>query len=112
MGRIRTIVVAFIVLSVAMLPVAGVEAYVHSSEMSLVSAQADCCPQGQHCDKHAKGDCAKLPGCELKCSGGFSAALPTPLGLALGPSRSQETALAMRRATSLAFIPPSPPPRV
>jgi hypothetical protein len=111
MSPLRAILVAFIALSVALLPVAGAKALNLSSETSLVSVQSDCCAQGEHCDKQQKGDCTKLAGCGLKCSG-FSAAFAGPSGIVLAPSRSQKTALATGAIGSPTYNPPSPPPRV
>ena len=63
MSLTRTILVALTAFSVAMLPVA--EAGARVSSPSSVSAEMDC-PHGQHCDKHAKGDCANDAACVLK----------------------------------------------
>jgi hypothetical protein len=101
--------VALTAFSVAFLPLAGIGAQAHSPETS-IAMPSDCCPQGQHCDKQAKGDCAKFGECVLKCSG--VSALPLmPGGLAFDPSASPDAPLASGLVTAQPSTPPSPPPR-
>jgi hypothetical protein len=111
MSIVRAILVAFTALSVAMLPVGGAELRASSPSTSLIAAQSECCPQGQHCEKPTKGGCAKLAGCEFKCSS-FSAATLAPSGLTPVLFPSQKSTLVVEWVTSPPHIPPSPPPRV
>jgi hypothetical protein len=111
MRIVRAALVAFIALSVAALPVAGAEMRVFSPDMSFNAAQPECCPQGQHCEKQAKGDCRKSAACALKCSS-FSAATAAPSGLTLVPSPLQQTTLVAEIVRSPSVNPPLPPPRV
>jgi hypothetical protein len=109
MRIVRAIMVALTALSVAFLPLAGIGALAHSPESSIVMP-SDCCPQEQHCDKHAKGDCAKFAECMLKCSG-LSALPLLPGGVAFSPSASPDAPRTSGRAAARPFTPPSPPPR-
>jgi hypothetical protein len=111
MSTFRAVLVAFVALSVAMLPVAGAEFRAFSPDSSFDAAQSDCCPQGQQCDKQAKGECGKLAGCTLKCSS-FSASLAALSGVARLPSASQRMALVAQSAIASSQNPPLPPPRV
>jgi hypothetical protein len=111
MSIVRAILVAFTALSVAMLPVAGAHARALSPDASLSEAQSECCHHGQPCEKPAKDGCAKLAGCELKCSS-FSAATLAPSGLTPVLVPSQKSTLVVEWVTSPSHIPPSPPPRV
>ena len=104
----RAILIALTAFSVAMLPVAGAGARISSP--SSVSAEMDC-PHGQHCDKHAKGDCAKDAACVLKCAS-VSTALLTAFEIAYTPSPLPKLTLVAGIPASLSPNPPSPPPRV
>jgi hypothetical protein len=110
MRIVRAIVVALTAFSVAFLPLAGIGAQAHSPGTS-IGMPSDCCPQGQHCDKQAKGDCAKFAECLLKCSS-VSGIPVTPAGLVFSPTTSLEAPSTTGLATALLFNPPSPPPRV
>jgi hypothetical protein len=109
MRIVRAILVALTAFSVAFLPSAGIGAQAHSPGTSIVMP-SDCCPQGQHCDEQAKGDCAKFGECMLKCSGVSGIPL-TPIGLAFSPSASLETPPTTGLASARPSTPPSPPPR-
>jgi hypothetical protein len=111
MSIVRAIVVAFIALSVAMLPVAGAMARASLPDMSFSAAQPECCPPGQHCDKQAKGDCGKSSACAFKCSS-FSASTVAPSGLAPVPSPEQQSILVAETVRSPSVNPLLPPPRV
>jgi hypothetical protein len=111
MSIIRAILIAFIALSVAMPPLAGAKAYVHSPQGLLAAAQSDCCPDMDHCDKQTKGDCADLAGCALKCSS-LSAVTPITSGAVPHPSPVHKAIFTTDSATSRSTNPPSPPPRV
>jgi hypothetical protein len=65
---IRAALIILVAFSVALVPIAGAKAHALLPEKSAVTVHSDCCPQGQHCDKQEKGDCAKLADCALKCS--------------------------------------------
>jgi hypothetical protein len=101
--------VALTAFSVAFLPLAGIGAQAHSPGTS-IAMPSDCCPQGQHCDKQAKGDCAKFAECLLKCSG-LSALPLLPGGVAFSPSASPDAPRASGLAAARPSTPPSPPPR-
>ena len=111
MSIVRAIVVALTALSLTILPVAGAETRGFSADTSVSAAQSECCPQGQHCEKRAKGECGKFAGCAFKCSG-FSAAAVAPSGLTLVPSPLQQSALVTEIVRSPSVNPPLPPPRV
>jgi hypothetical protein len=109
MRIVRAIMVALTAFSVAFLPLTGIGAQAHSPETSIVMP-SDCCPQGQHCDKQAKSDCAKFAECLLKCLG--VSALPLlPDGVAFSPSASPDAPLTTGLAAARSSTPPSPPPR-
>jgi putative hemolysin len=110
MRLVRAILIALMAFSVAMPPMAMAKAHVPSSDGVLAAAQSDCCPQGQHCDKQAKDDCAKFAECMLKCSG-LSALPLLPGGVAFSPSASPEMPPTTGLAPARPSTPPSPPPR-
>ena len=103
----RAILIALTAFSVAMLPVAGAGARVSSP--SSVSEEVDC-PHEQHCEKHAKGNCAKDAACALKCASVSTAPL-TAFEIAYTPSPLPKLALVAGTPASLSPNPPSPPPR-
>jgi hypothetical protein len=107
MSIVRAILIAFIALSVAMPPLAGAKATVHSS----AAAQSDCCPDMAQCDKQAKGQCGGLAGCALKCST-LSAVTPMPSGLPFRLSPAHRVMVVTDGVSSRSTNPPSPPPRV
>jgi hypothetical protein len=111
MSLVRTIVVALVALSVAMLPVAGgmVRAAM-SHDISVAASQGDCCPHGNSCEKKT-GDCGSMAGCALKCSN-LSGAVKAPFIVAVMPSASERTALIVPGVLSPSDHPPLPPPRV
>jgi hypothetical protein len=108
---IRAILVAFVGLSVAMLPVAGAMARAVPSGTTLVASQSDCCPQGKLCEKQMSHNCGAMAGCMLKCSS-FSASTVAPSGLTLVPSPLQQSILLAEIVRSPSVNPPLPPPRV
>ena len=111
MSIARSILVACIALALALPPVAGAKARVHSPNGLSAAAQLDCCPKMKHCDKQTKGDCADFAGCMLKCSS-LSAVNPGPSAIALQKSPAHEADLVTDNAVSRSLNPPSPPPRV
>jgi hypothetical protein len=105
----RAILVLLTAFSVATLPVAGAAA--RDGSPMTYSTHEECCPPGQHCDEHAKKDCAKEAACALKCASLWAAPLALP-ETAFTPHSSAGLALIPAIALSLAPNPPSPPPRV
>jgi len=119
----RSTIVAFIALSLAMLPVAGAQVRGFPSDGFRMSAHIDCCPHGQPCamqemahyakSDHAKGQCGDHAACGGKCPClGLTAVLSSPAGALPIPLPFMKTALMAESASSPAYIPPSPPPRV
>jgi hypothetical protein len=112
MSIVRAILVAFVALSVAMLPVAGGLARAMSPETSLSVVQADCCPPGKPCEKtKAPGDCGSMTGCVLKCFN-FSVAIVSGVVVKPVPTSAIEPVLASLIVDSHPAAPPFPPPRV
>jgi hypothetical protein len=111
MSTVRAILIAFIALSVAMPPLAGAKSYVHSPAGLSAAAQSDCCPDVDRCDKQAKGHCAGLAGCALKCSN-LSALTSIPSGFVFRLSPTHRVMFVTDSANSRSTNPPSPPPRV
>jgi hypothetical protein len=108
MRTVRAIFVALTALSLALLPVAGVAAPVHSADS--ISAHADCCPPDGDCGKHSKGGCTEDGACAVKCAG-VSAIPLASSETASVPSASAELTPIARLSLPLAPNPPSPPPR-
>jgi hypothetical protein len=106
----RAILVFLTALSVAAVPVAGAMARA-ASPMTYSAHHEECCPPGEHCDDHAKKDCAKDAACALKCASLSAAPLTSP-ETAFTPYSSAGSALILAIALSLGPNPPSPPPRV
>jgi hypothetical protein len=111
MSILRAIMVAFVTLSVAMLPVAGAMARAVPPGTTLVASQSDCCPQGKTCEKQMSHDCGTMAGCALKCFS-FSAAVVAPSGVTQTPAALQRSSLVAQIVTSPSVNPPLPPPRV
>jgi len=110
MSIFRAILVSFVALAVAMLPVAG--GFVHANAatgVSLSAAPADCCPEGKPCEK-AMHDCGAMAGCMLKCSG-VSGAVSAPFAMALTVSANERPPFALQRLLAPSQNPPLPPPR-
>ncbi len=112
METLRTLIIAAVALSLAVLPVSAVE--MRSSmvgDMSGVTTQAECCPQSEHCESQAKKDCGHSAACALKCS-----VLPaTPLVMMNLPSLSNASpkpVVLNERLQARLDNPPLPPPRV
>jgi hypothetical protein len=111
MNLVRTILVAFIALSVAMLPVAGGMARAAMShDMSSAAGQEHCCPHGQPCEKRAD-DCGSMAGCALKCFN-FSGTVTALYVIALTASALEQYALIVPGVPTPSDNPPLPPPRV
>jgi hypothetical protein len=106
----RAILVILTAFSVAAVPVAGAVARA-GSPMTSAAHHEECCPPGEHCDDHAKKDCAKDAACALKCAS-FSAAPVTSPEIGFTPYSLAGSALIPAIALSLGPSPPSPPPRV
>jgi hypothetical protein len=111
MSIFRAILVSFVALAVAMLPVAGgfVDANA-AAGMSLSAAPADCCPEGQPCEK-TMPDCGSMAGCMLKCPG-VSGAVVAPFAMALTVSATERPPFAVQRVLAPSENPALPPPRV
>lgn len=107
----RAILVVLISLSVAALPAAGAEIRAHSPHAWFTNTQSDCCPQGEHCQKQAKGECGKFAACALKCSS-FFASVVSASGVLHSPSPSEKSVHEAENVTSRSHNPPLPPPRV
>ena len=111
MSIFRTILVSFVVLAVAMLPLAG--GFVHANAatgMSLGAGPADCCPEGQPCEKPMH-DCGSVAGCMLKCAG-VSGAVVAAFAMTLTVSATERPPFALQRVLAPAQNPALPPPRV
>jgi len=120
MHRLRAIIVALVALAVAALPVAGVSMSAAASEAPAVSVHADCCPDGQPCAMqamadhamdHGQGHCADHCGGKCLCLG-LTAVLSSSAGALSALMPLVKTARVAESASSPAYIPPSPPPRV
>lgn len=106
----RTILVALVAFSVAVLPVAGGMARAMTPDASLTSPQADCCPHGKPCDKRTD-DCGSMAGCALKCFNFFGAMVSD---IIVRPTLAAEIEPVLASLTVLRnpTAPPLPPPRV
>jgi hypothetical protein len=119
MRRLRATIVAVLTLALAALPVAGVSMPAAASEAPAVSAHADCCPLGQPCAMQAMAGQAKSDHghCGNHCGGnclclGLTAVLSSSTGALSVLMPLVKTARVAESASSLAYIPPAPPPRV
>ena len=111
MSIFRTILVSFVVLAVAMLPLAGGLGLANAATgVSLGAASADCCPDGKPCEK-TMHDCGSMAGCMLKCSG-LSGAVVAPFAMALTVSATERPPFALQRVLAPSENPALPPPRV
>jgi hypothetical protein len=108
MRTVRAIFVALTALSLALLPMAGVAAPVHSPDS--ISAHADCCPMDGDCGKHSKGGCSEDASCAFKCAG-VSAIPLASSETASVPNASAELTPIAQLSLPVAPNPPSPPPR-
>jgi hypothetical protein len=111
MGIVRAVIIALVAISIAGLPVAGAKARIFLPGTSDLAAPSECCPQGQDCDKQAKGDCAKLAACALKCSS-FSVSAVAPSGMVQSPSPLLRSIFVAENVRSPSTNPLLPPPRV
>ena len=105
----RTILVALVALSVAMLPVAAGMARAMAHDAS-VTSHADCCPNDQPCEKKTDR-CGSDAACVLNCFS-LTGVVAAPFALALTATALERPALAMQTLRSPAENPPLPPPRV
>jgi hypothetical protein len=107
----RTILVALVAFSVAMLPVAGAMARGVSPATSLTTAEDDCCPHGKPCEKKTSDDCGSVAGCALKCFNFFGTMVS---GVTVRPTLPAEIEpwLASLGVLRNSTAPPLPPPRV
>jgi len=130
MKRLRTTIVAFVTLAVAAFPLAGASAHgvpsaSHDSGQQVstqhVSSQAGCEKHAQMGQakiaqskaSHGQGHCGKLGGCGGKCfCFGLTAVLTTPSAARSSLPSIVKTGRVAASAALLAYIPPSPPPRV
>ena len=108
MGTVRALLVVLTALSLALLPVAGVAAPVHSADS--MSAHADCCPMDQDCGKQSKNHCNEDAACAFKCAGVSALTLATAETASV-PNSSAELTPIPRLSLPVALNPPSPPPR-
>jgi len=123
MSRVRTIIVAFVTLAVAAFPLAGASAQQIPSAAHASGQQVSTLHGSAHagCEKTAQIDQAKVDhgqghckhgGCGKCLCFGLTAVLTTAQD---APAAHMPLVKAVRiadNATSLAYIPPSPPPRV
>jgi hypothetical protein len=126
MSRLRTAIVAVVTLAVAAFPLAGASAQGVASEASPVSVHAGCEKHMQmdqagdqvmshqaHADHgQGQGHCGKLGGCGKCMCFGLSAVLATAQNTLTAHVPLVKAIRVADSATSLAYIPPSPPPRV
>jgi hypothetical protein len=111
MSLVRTILVALVALSVAVLPVAGGMARADMShDMTLSAGEGDCCPHGKSCEKKTN-DCGSMAGCVLKCFN-YPGTVTAPNAVALTSSALEKFALIVPGVPSPSDNPPLPPPRV
>ena len=107
----RTILVALVALSVAILPVAsGMARAAMTHDASVAAGDGDCCHDGEPCEKKTN-DCGSEAGCALKCFN-FSGALTAPFAIALAASSLEQAALIVPGVPSPSDNPPLPPPRI
>jgi len=121
MRRLRATIIAVLTLALAAFPAAGVSMSAAAAEAPAISAHADCCPQGQPCamqamvdhskSDHGQGHCGKHCGGNCLCLG-LTAVLSSSAGALSAPLPLVKTARLAKSASSPAYIPPSPPPRV
>lgn len=112
MRNLRALLVGFIALSLAVLPVAAAQMRGSMVDgVTTAAADADCCHEADHCEKQTKNDCDRSISCELKCSV-ISATSVAGTNVSL-PSRSRpELAPVIEHVTTALNHPPLPPPRV
>jgi hypothetical protein len=108
MRTVRAIFVVLTALSLALLPVAGAAAPIHSADS--MSAHADCCPMDQDCGKQSKNHCNEDAACAFKCAGVSALTLATAETASV-PNASAELTPIPRLSVAVALNPPSPPPR-
>lgn len=112
MPRIRTMLVALIALSVAMLPVGGGMALAVDHDAQGVASHADCCPEGAPCEKKQKADhCGSSAACLLKCAG-LAALTVAPVALSVPLPSLVKLALVPSAVRAQGEHPPLPPPRL
>jgi hypothetical protein len=109
MSNVRTILVALIALSVAMLPVAGGFALTASHDATFSASHSDCCHQGKPCEKEMDG-CGSTAACAVKCFG-FSGVSVESFAIALRAPVSQRPDAVPSDLRSTSENPPLPPPR-
>jgi hypothetical protein len=110
MKIVRAVIVAFTALAIGALPNASASVHAGSSGASLVLTSPDCCPEGRDCDQQR--NCAKLAGCELKCSSSAWSTPPAETALTRLSHSSQTALPAEALVRNSAHNPPLPPPRV
>jgi hypothetical protein len=105
----RAVLTALVVLSIALLPVASLNAQAYSVSAPSLHA-TDCCGDAEPCEKQTR-DCGSSVACVLKCSS-------LPGAIAAPPAvKPVKTALAKPSLLSVDFAspfdnPPLPPPRL
>ncbi|HEX2447773.1 MAG TPA: hypothetical protein VHK26_06270 [Methyloceanibacter sp.] len=110
MSIFRTILVSFVALAVAMLPLAGGFAAPNAHAVVVSAAPEDCCHDGKPCEE-SMPDCGSALGCMLKCSS-VSAFGSAPFQFALTVSATERASFAIQRWLARAESPPPPPPRL
>jgi hypothetical protein len=110
MGLLRALLVFFLAVAVATLPLAGGFARANAANDVSLSAPADCCGNGDNCGK-AMHDCGSMAGCVLKCSV-VPGALPAPFALAAVARGVTQALPAYQRVLAASENPPLPPPRL
>lgn len=111
MSIFRTILVSFVALAVAMLPLAGGFASASAAHGFMVrTVSADCCEKGGPCEKPMP-DCGSLVGCMAKCAS-VSVSGTETFELALTVFASERAPLTAQQPLAPAESPPPPPPRL
>jgi hypothetical protein len=107
----RTILVAFLALSVAMLPmVGGAASSVKSADMSVSDDMSDCCPPQTNPCEEGMDNCGSMATCPLKC---FSFAGTTITDLVVPDVFAESVpSLVSQTFRSQTGSPPFRPPRV
>ena len=112
MSHLRTTIVAFVALAVAVFPLAGASAHSVTSapQDSGQHVSADCGKMGQ--SKADQANCGQFSGCSKCQCLGLTAVLTATPGTRSSQPSTVKTGPIADSAPSLAYIPPSPPPRV
>lgn len=106
----RAILVALLVFSVAILPIAGSVAHAASSTVVSLTSP-DCCPHDKTCDKQMPLNCDLSGACVAKCFSPSATVVAAPqlTGMVLA---SQKPVLSGEAFHAGSQSPPLPPPRL